>query len=108
VALAVWGDDDRAALAEDRPGRAALFLRRRAQVDDTAVEPHAGLRAWRDPHDAEAGGHVDGAPGEVDGAPPGLGARRSRRRQEGEGEHQGAQQEAGMEKLAGSCDHGLR
>ena len=106
---AVRGDDDRLALAEDRPGRAALFLRRRTQVDDAAVEPHAGPRARRDPHDAEARGHVDGAPGEVDGAPALLGgARRAGRRQEGEGEQQGAQQDAGMKTLAGSGDHGLR
>jgi len=52
---------------------------------------------------------VDGAPGEVDGAAALLGgARPSRHRQEGEDEQQGAQQDAGTEKLAGSGDHGLR
>jgi hypothetical protein len=44
----------------------------------------------------------------VDGAPARVGARRAGRRQEGEDEQQGAQQEAGMKALAGSGDHGLR
>ena len=60
-------DDDRALAAEDRPRRAALFGRRRAEVDHAAVEPHAGARVPGQAHDPEAGGDGDRAAFEVDG-----------------------------------------
>ncbi len=103
----VWGDDDRPTLADDRPGRAALFARRRPEVDDAAVEPHALAGAGSDPLDREARRDVDGAAVEVDGAGGGgrIGAGRAEQRRAGDEQQQGGRQQPGRMSFAVSGDH---
>ena len=57
----------------DRAGRAVLARARAAQVDGTAVEPHAGVRVLGEPDHRPALGHADRVTSKVNS--PGIGAR---------------------------------